>query len=291
MTDVEDLTVIIPVYNDPAGLQTTLDSLTNTVDDDVQILIIDNNSVDSTMSVSRKFVRSNQNIELEVEKDRQSSYAARNQGIEKSHTEFLCFLDADLRVSQGWYQRAIETMKDINGHYLSPKIEVELSENSGLAARYNATSGFPNQQFIEKHHYAPTACLFVTRDLINKVGYFDDRLVSGGDLEFGNRVHEAGYELHYTPEITVYHPVRESFRELIRRNIRIGRGHCQLQRYYPHRYGRVGIPPRPDRIRLDTYDETMNKALFTAITILMTGTRGVGYYLEALSGLRSRFNR
>jgi len=282
--------IIVPVYNDPSGITTTLDSLlTHTID--TEILAVDNNSTDRTPEIIKQYATKHDRITHLTESDIQSSYAARNTGIDHATGDILCFLDADQRVTASWLENAIAHMVDHEVDYLAPNIELEAPTDPSLTAQYNLISGFPIEQFIAEHHYAPTSCLFVTRELLDDIGRFDDRLVSGGDLEFGNRAHEAGYELGFCPDATVIHPTRNCFQSLFKRNIRIGRGHCQLQRHYPGRYGQVGIPPRPSGIREEQYDDSLNRRLYNAIALTMTAARGIGYYRESLSVLQHRLGR
>lgn len=284
-----ETSIVIPVYNDPAGITTTLKSvLANTTT--AEIVVVDNNSSDTTPDVAADYAEAHETISLVFERNIQSSYAARNTGLKHASCDVVCFLDADQQVTDGWLENALDRLIEREAHYLAPNIELQLSDDPSPTARYNYVSGFPIKGFLEQHHYAPTSCLFVTRDLIEDVGTFDERLVSGGDLEFGNRVYEAGYDLEYAPDVTVIHPTRDSFRALFERNVRIGRGHCQLQRYYPDRYGRVGIPPRPSGIRREQYDASMNQLVYNAIAVAMTGARGFGYYLECLRALKDRFS-
>ncbi|MFP8890035.1 glycosyltransferase [Natrialbaceae archaeon A-CW2] len=285
-----DPSVVIPVYNDLKGIRRTLDTLLGYIQSKPEIIVVDNNSTDETPDIAAKYAVEHDHIHLEHETDIQSSYAARNTGIEhaSSESDVICFLDADQRVTEGWLEAALSRLQSENAHYLAPNIELEAPENPTRTAQYNRISGFPIEDFLEHHHYAPTSCLFVTRELLEDVGHFDKRLVSGGDLEFGNRVYDAGYDLVFAPESTVIHPTRANFRSLWRRNVRIGRGHCQLQRYYPERYGRVGIPPRPSGIRNEQYDGSLHPLVYRSISFSMTGARGVGYTRECLSILADR---
>ncbi|EMA35336.1 glycosyltransferase [Halobiforma nitratireducens] len=283
-----DISIIIPVYNDARGIDRTLRSLLSRPSRDIEIVVVDNDSSDDTPTVVDNYTHAHEEVSLVFERDVQSSYAARNTGIDHAESDRLCFLDADQRVTDGWLENSIDRLTDRGTHYLAPNVELEAPDDPSPVAQYNLVSGFPIEDFLEHHHYAPTSCLFVTRDLLEEVGQFDERLVSGGDLEFGNRVYRAGYDLEYAPESTVIHPTRDSFRSLFSRNVRIGRGHCQLQRYYPDRYGRVGIPPRPSGIRREQYDESMNRGLYTAISVAMTAARGFGYYRECSRILRDR---
>ncbi len=280
--------IIIPVYNDAQGVNTTLESLFNSTNQDAQVVVVDNDSIDETPAIVAEYARVQDHLTLIFERDIQSSYAARNTGIEYADGDIICFLDADQRVTDGWLEAALAQLDAKDAHYLAPNIELEAPENPTRTAQYNQVSGFPIEDFLEHHKYAPTSCLFVTRELLEDVGHFDERLVSGGDLEFGNRVYDAGYDLVFAPDSTVIHPARADFRSLWKRNVRIGRGHCQLQRYYPDRYGRVGIPPRPSGIRTDQYDGSLHPLVYRSIALSMTGARGVGYGRECLSVLADR---
>ncbi|MES3518010.1 MAG: glycosyltransferase [Natronomonas sp.] len=300
----ESTSIIVPVYNDPDGIRDTLDSILDHTDDRPEIIVVDNGSTDHTPAVVRSYVEEYPHVRLEHERAVQGSYAARNTGLEVASGDVVVFLDADQTVTDSWLETGLEALEARSGAYLAPDVRLSSPETPTLAGRYNRATGFPIEEFIERHGFAPTACLFVTRELIDDVGSFDERLVSGGDREFGNRVRSAGYDLHYAPEVVVYHPTRDSLRSLISRNLRIGRGHCQLQRYYPDRYGRVGIPPRPSGIHRDQLEvgrgsassvadrfTGVERALVSLLGIGMTAVRGVGYYREALAVARGRVRR
>lgn len=275
--------IVVPVYNDPEGVRETIESvLDRTTYPRFELLIVDNNSTDDTAAVVTSFADQHDEIAALKETAVQSSYAARNTGIEHASGDVICFLDADQTVTDGWLSTAVGYVTKHDAVYLAPDVRLSAPDDASFAARYNATTGFPIEEFLERQQYAPTACLFVQRRLMEDVGRFDERLVSGGDYEFGQRVHHAGYELHYCPDVVVYHPVRASVRALWSRNVRIGRGHCQLQRHYPDRYGRVGIPPRPSGITSDQYEGVRNRLTFGTLDLALTAARGLGYYREAI---------
>ena len=295
------MSIVIPVYNDPLGIERTLESLIqDSAYPNFEIRVVDNDSTDRTPEIASDYADRHAHVHLHTESDVQSSYAARNTGIEHATGDVVCFLDADQTVTESWLETALEAIDDRDAHYLAPDVRLVEPDDPTLAGRYNTRTGFPIAEFLERHRYAPTTCLFVTHELLEDVGTFDERLVSGGDKEFGNRVHDAGYELHYAPELVIHHPARNSLRALVKRNLRIGRGHCQLQQYYPDRYGRIGIPPRPSGIHGDqihasdtkqTNDESLEgieRVLFTLLAVGMTATRGVGYYRECLRLLARR---
>lgn len=276
------ISVVIPVYNDPDGVSRTVNSIIdNTQSTDLEeIIVVDNNSDNPTKRIIKDFARNTDLVKYAYEGDVQTSYAARNTGIEHAIGDYLVFLDADVTVSEGWLTVGIDEMSSAGVHYMGCAVEVvDESNEPTVFSQYNQRSTFVIEELLEEHGYVPTVCLFVTSELINDIGGFDERLISTGDMEFGNRVKERGYTLHYTDQVTIFHPARTSFRSLIKRNMRIGRGHCQLQRNHPTRYGSPGIPPRPTGIGGDQFDSRTNP-MWALIDLTLMLIKGVGYYYE-----------
>lgn len=284
----QSVAVIIPVYNDPPGVQDTLESLRPLLRvPNVAVFAVDNGSTDDTRDVIWNYTADYDNVHLLVEDEIQGSYAARNKGIEHADGDVLVFLDADETVGEDWLDTALEAMHEQDVDYLGCNVELTLPEDT-LVGRYNARTGFPVKQYLEEEHYAPTCALLVKREVFEDVGRFDARLISGGDREFGERVHEAGYSQGYAKDATVYHPARTSFESLAKKNFRVGRGFCQKQRYYSERYGDPGIPPRPSGPSGDEDAEApesvFTRLAFAILSIVMLACRGFGYYYEFLFG-------
>jgi glycosyltransferase involved in cell wall biosynthesis len=240
VTDHTTASVVVPVYNDPDGVRTTLESLVSQTypDERYEILVVDNGSTDETGSVVDKFAAAHDNVERLLEDRIQGSYAARNKGIRHAEGSIIAFLDADVTVEEEWLTNAVTAMERRDAKYLACDVELQASEDDdSLSARFNERSGFPIERYVESCSFAPTCCLLVSRRVFEDIGCFDERLVSSGDVEFGNRVHSSGRELHYTPDVTATHPVRSTVSALAKKAIRIGRGRYQLRAYYPDRYG------------------------------------------------------
>lgn len=278
--------VIIPVYNDPEGVENTLLSLRRHAETAVEILVVDNGSDDGTPKRVHERRSADERITLLTENRIQSSYAARNTGVRNTDSDILVFIDADVTVPEDWLERARREFEASGADYMGCRVELTSPSVPSLAARYDHHTGFPVERYIEQQEFAPTCCLFVRRAVFEEVGLFDHRLISGGDKEFGNRVADAGYDLHFAT-VTVNHPVRSSVRSLINKELRVGRGHCQLQRYHPDRYGKPGIPPRPSGAKSPHRQggglKRRDCIAFSILSTFLTGVRGVGYVAELIN--------
>lgn len=244
MKNTAEISVIIPVYNDPDGLDDTLNALVSQScpSEKYEIIVVDNDSDDHTPEVAASYANEHTNVTRLIEDQVQSSYAARNTGIEHSNGDILAFLDADVIVERDWLSSAVTALQERELDYMGCNVQVVVPDSSKtLAAKYNQRNDFPVERFIEEDHFAPTVCLFVRKKVIDNIGKFDSKLISGGDMEFGNRVHDSGYNLGYEPSITVYHPARFSFRAILKKSFRVGVGSAQLGYQYPERYGQLSV--------------------------------------------------
>lgn len=260
------VSIIVPVYNDPQGVRTTLESLMNqsVPRTAFEVIVVDNGSSDRTHSVVARFADRFDNVRLKVKSEVQGSYAARNRGIRAARGAVLAFVDADMSVDPDWLRRAVTAMETTDAHYLACAVELYPPESDeSLAGKYNRLTDLQVGRFVRRMRFAPTCSLFVRKSLLEEVGRFDPRFRSSGDLEFGHRVDDAGRTMYYASEIRMYHPARTTLHALLKKSFRIGRGKVQLHRYYPERYGHpirrlvnpLGyLPPSPSYVRSTTRD-------------------------------------
>lgn len=287
MNTSDSLSVIIPVYNDPSGLKDTVEGILQTrFDGELEIVIVDNNSTDDTYDVAQSYAARHDRVHAVVEDDIQSSYAARNTGIDHATGDVLVFVDADITMDPDWLDTIATEIDDED--YLTYDVKVYVPDGEDTwVARYNEHTSFPIEEYAKERDFGGGGCIAVRREVFEDVGRFNHRLISGGDAEFGHRVAASGRDIRFTPKTRVYHPARTSLRSQIKKEIRVGRGFCQLQRYYPDRYGRPGIPPRPSGSgdsSTDEYLPILTRLLFRVLGLFFLGCRGIGYFLELVAG-------
>jgi len=145
----------------------------------------------------------------------------------------LLFLDADVWVPEIWIKDMVTTLESNDYDYLGCNVEVVARDQPNFWERYEQSFSFPVETYLEDKHFAPTCALAVRREVFEEVGLFDERLESGGDKEFGQRVHRARFRQGYAEDVTAYHPARNSWDALRSKALRIGRGRAQKRRCQP----------------------------------------------------------
>jgi len=228
--EVPTISVIIPVYNDEERLQRCLSALSDQSypAEMYEIVVIDNGSDVAPDRV----VASYEGARLLYEK-KQGSYAARNCGINSSSGEILAFTDADCVPSSAWLEHGVRCLRDAeNVGLVAGGVEI-VARTPGCPTPYeyhDILTYLDQQRAVEQGHYGATANLFTPRTVIRAVGLFNEELSSGGDKEWGQRVHRHGYGLIYCEKAQVQHPARNSFRALLLKELRVAGGLAQMDK-------------------------------------------------------------
>ncbi len=91
---IPKVSVIIPVYNVELYLRQCLDSVINQTLQDIEIILVDDGSTDSSLSICNEYANRDERITV-LQQRNKGAGAARNKGIKVSHSEFVIFLDSD----------------------------------------------------------------------------------------------------------------------------------------------------------------------------------------------------
>lgn len=224
-----EVSIIIPVFDDAAGLSTTLTSIRQQNWDSrtLEVIVCNDGGGKDISRICRAFDC------LEARLDtRNGAYAARNAGLRASRGRVLAFIDADETATPSWLDAGMAAIQ--HSDYVGGRILVDPGSNPRFWQRSDSAHAFPVETYIRKLGFAPTANLFVRRDVFRMVGVFNEALQSGGDREFGARVREHRLRQTYCAEAMVVHPARDLAAQLVKAR-RTARGTSQLEVLCWHR--------------------------------------------------------
>ena len=212
------VSVIVPVYNDAERLKLCLEALAAQDYPCYEVIVADNGSTDREVErVCEAF-----GVTF-VTETKVGSYAARNTGVSLAKGELLAFTDADCIPEPQWLARGVKRfVKTPNCGLVGGRIRVfaQDPERPTTVELYEVALAFPQRTYVENSRYGATANVFTSRAVFEEVGPFNERLRSGGDREWGQRVAAAGYTLVYAHEACVRHPARRTFAELYKKSHR-----------------------------------------------------------------------
>jgi cellulose synthase/poly-beta-1,6-N-acetylglucosamine synthase-like glycosyltransferase len=217
------VSVIVPVVDDPERLRACLDALAVQEDVVLEAIVVDNGSRLSPRPIVESFPFARM-----LEEPLPGSYQARHRGVAMSRGQFLAFTDADCRPRPDWLAEALRHFdRDTGIAAVGGRIALERSRHPSAAEAYERVYAFRQDRYVRQHGFAATANLIVHREAFLAVGGFDGSLRSGGDYEWGRRLVRSGYRLEYADNAVVEHPARARLRDLVRKRRRLAGGWMQ----------------------------------------------------------------
>lgn len=140
------VSVIVPVYNVEQYLRKCLDSLVNQTLQDIEIIVVDDGSTDSSSDIIKEYAEKYKNIKC-YKKENGGLSDARNYGMQYAQGKYIAFLDsddyADINLYKEMYEKALKEDADIvecNFYWSYPK-----KSKKDIGEKY-----FSKKEMIEK---------------------------------------------------------------------------------------------------------------------------------------------
>jgi succinoglycan biosynthesis protein ExoA len=237
------VSVIVPVRNESQSIESTLRSLL-TQDfprDQFEVIVADGGSDDDTVIRVRRLQDEFPNLKLVFNPVRYSS-GGRNAGVRLSKGEFTVIVDGHCHVPDRHYLTHLVSAFETSGadclgrpqpldvpHPTAFQSAVAIARASRLGHNPESDIYSHDAKFVEPQSTA----VAYRRKVFHTIGVFDPRFDACEDVEFNQRVHDAGLSCYFTPTVTiVYHP-RKSLSGLFSQLSRYGMGRARLAKKWP----------------------------------------------------------
>ncbi|MBP3831623.1 MAG: glycosyltransferase [Clostridia bacterium] len=112
------ISIIVPVYNVEKYIDKCLKSLVNQTLQDIEIIIVNDGSLDKSVEIIKKYVKENPTKINYYEKENGGLSSARNYGLEYATGEYIAFLDSDDYVDCNMYEEMYSLAKKENADML-----------------------------------------------------------------------------------------------------------------------------------------------------------------------------
>ena len=104
------VSVIVPVYNVEKYLKQCLDSIVDQTLEDLEIVLVDDGSVDSSGTICDEYAKKDSRIEV-IHKANGGLSDARNVGISKAKGRYIGFVDSDDYIKEDMYEILLNLIK------------------------------------------------------------------------------------------------------------------------------------------------------------------------------------
>lgn len=207
------ISVIIPHLNQPDALEACLSCLQSQTLERAtfEVIVVDNGSTSPPSAVIERYPGT-----LFLQEAKPGPGPARNRGVEAANSDVLAFIDSDCRAHSDWISSALRALQGAPQRtILGGDVQIWHDPSRGITAveAYESVFAYRFKLYIEQHGFCGTGNLVVRKPDFYDIGPFRGIEVAE-DVDWGRRARMAGYTFAYAPEMIVYHPARQSLREL-----------------------------------------------------------------------------
>lgn len=194
------VSVVITTKNEEKNIENCIKSVLDQTypKDQVEIIVVDNNSNDQTKEIARKYTDLVFDLNKEIDLSEIKNYrgAQLNFGVGKARGGVIFFPDADMTFSKNLISEAVEKLKKVDALYIP-----ELICGNGLFGKIrNFERSFYNLTPID-------GVRFVKKNVFSEAGGFDVKNIVFGpdDWDFTKTLKKKNYRLEITKEILYHH--------------------------------------------------------------------------------------
>ncbi len=210
--------IIVIVWNKLQITRDCLESVISKTKAPFQLLLIDNASEEKTAVFLKSFASKYKTKTRLIRNESNIGFVkAANQGLEESRADFVCLLNNDTLLTDGWLNELIFVATK------NPKIGLLNPSSNTLGQKISIGSIDVFARSLAKHHgqfeemaQVSGFCMLIKREVIEKIGKFDEIYGMGNfeDTDYSRRAVTALFGCARAKASYVYHHERTSFLKL-----------------------------------------------------------------------------
>ena len=225
------ISVIIPCRNEEKFIAECLDSLIlqDFPRENLEILVIDGMSEDRTKEIIKEYCQRYPFIKA-LDNPQKITPIGLNLGIKKSSGDIIIRMDAHTRYNKDYISKCVEYLDKSLADNVGG-VTKTVSSSKGLVSQavalcLNSFFGSGNSRFrtgVKKPMFVDTVfggCY--KREVFDKVGFFNEKLVRSQDIEFNLRLRKAGGKILLVPEIISYYYPKSNLKDFFWHNLEDG---------------------------------------------------------------------
>ena len=203
------VSIVIITLNRRRNLEKCLNSILNIVYplSKLDIIVVDGGSVDGTHEmISKDFP----NVSFVLE-ERRGVAIARNTGWKHSKGKFVAYTDDDCIADPYWIRRLVDSLESSNAKGAGGKVvylHPEAIPKYYRGTPFGTLDLGEKQRPLKKGENLITANMLIDAEVFKKIEFWESLIYNDSeDAEFCRSALEAGYNLLYVPDATIYHNI------------------------------------------------------------------------------------
>ena len=254
MSSKPTVSIIVPCLNEAKRIHLLLEAVIaqSYPMELLDVAIADGGSTDNTREVIQAFAKAHPQLKvMVVDNPAVTIPAALNTAIAATLGDVILRLDAHSAPDTDYVLLSVDALVTGKGDNVGGIWLIKQSEDHWIARSISVAAANPigvgnaRYRYTDKAGYVdtvPFGCFY--RSLIEKIGPFDENLLTNEDYEFNTRVRNAGGKIWLDPAIKCVYYSRASFGKLVKQYFRYGFWKFKMLKRYPQTIlWRQALPP------------------------------------------------
>lgn len=248
------VSIIVPCYNEEKTIQLLLQAIyvQTFPRSELEVIISDGLSTDRTRDEIFLFQEKHPDLAIcIVDNPKKNIPSGLNCGLRAARGDFIVRLDAHSVPRANYVELCIQNLKSGMGDNVGGVWQIEPGASGWISRSIAAAAAHPFGVGDASYRYTTRAGLVDTvpfgafhRSVIDRIGYFDETLLTNEDYEFNTRLRLHGGKIWIDPEIRSVYFSRPSLTALAKQYWRYGYWKWRMLRRYPASLRwRQAIPP------------------------------------------------
>ncbi|HEU4540863.1 MAG TPA: glycosyltransferase family 2 protein [Jiangellaceae bacterium] len=232
------VSVIMPVLNEERHLAA---AVTHVLDQDypgeLELVIALGPSSDRTGEIARGLAERDARVRL-VENPAGRTPHGLNAAIKASRHDIIVRVDGHGLLSEGYIRRAVEALQETGAANVGGimQAEGETDFERAVACAMTSPLGIGSAAFHVGGEAGPADTVYLgafRRDVLDRLGGYDEHFVRAQDWELNYRIRRAGELIWFTPDLKVTYRPRPNLRALASQFFRSGQWRREVVRHHP----------------------------------------------------------
>jgi glycosyltransferase involved in cell wall biosynthesis len=236
----------VPCYNEQQTIQLLLGSIYQQTypRNKIEVIISDGLSTDNTRQAIQDFQVAHPDLQVRVvDNPRRNIPSALNQALDAARGAFIVRLDAHSVPTRDYVARSVTALEAGMGENVGGLWEIQPGSDSWQARSIARAAAHPLGAGDARYRVGGAAQEVDTvpfgafrRSLIDRIGKFDETLLTNEDYEFNTRIRKSGGRIWFDPQIKSGYIARRNLAELARQYWRYGYWKYKMLRRFPESF-------------------------------------------------------